>query len=207
VRSIILSEQGYTSNSNVYGECEALQAASIVYAYYKTEMNSDIDAFIYFLQKDDEKASLGNEFYKFGLSHGTHDNLIRKFSYEVFRDMDKNDSLEKLSYIKDILGISSWSEVIDNFDESIFDKFENSQNAENKIDISNAEVKNIENQKYTGEECLPEVIVEYEGQELVSDVNYDVVYFNNIKAGEATALIIGIGDFNGIQKVKFDIKK
>ena len=208
VRSIILSEQGYTSNSNVYGKCEALQAASIVYAYYKTEMNPNIEAFVYFLQKDDEKASMGNDFYQFGLSQGNNDNIVKKISHEVYRDMDKKDSLENLSFIKEILGISNWNEVIDNFDKDIFKQFENSQeDGKDKIDLSNVKITNIENQKYTGEECLPDVTVEYEGRQLISDVDYDVVYFDNVNIGQATALIVGMGDFTGTQKVEFKVEE
>ena len=209
VRSIILSEQGYTSNSNIYGKCEALQAASIVYAYYKTEMNKDIDAFVYFLQKDDEKASLGNAYYQFGLCHGTTENLKKKFSYEIFRDMDKKDSLENLSFIKDILGISDWKEVISNFDEVFFNNLNNNEHKTKveKINIENAEIKPIENQKYTNEECLPEVIVEYDGKQLINDVDYDIVYLNNIEQGQANVIIVGMGKFEGIKKTEFIIEQ
>ena len=84
IRSIILSEQGYTSNSNVYGKSEANQAASLVYSYYKTEMNDNIDAFIYFLQKDDENASLGNSYYQFGLSYLSEEGKIEKNYHMIY---------------------------------------------------------------------------------------------------------------------------
>ena len=208
VRSIILSEQGYTANSNVYGKCEALQAASLVYAYYKTEMNPDIDAFIYFLQKDDERASLGNSYYQFGLSYLVDDKLEKRLAYDVFQNMDKSDSLEKLSYIKNILNIQDFTEIIPNFDSKIFDKFETSTATnENKKKIENAQIKSISNQKFTGEEVLPEVSLQFEGKELINDVDYDVVYLNNVECGEASVVIVGLGEFEGIQKAKFMIEK
>ncbi len=208
VRSIILSEQGYTANSNVYGKCEALQAASILYAYYKTEMNPDIDAFIYFLQKDDERASLGNNYYQFGLSYLENEKLHKRLAYEVFKDMDKNDSLEKLSYIKDILDIQDFHEIIPNFDSKVFEKFPKStQRNQNKQNIENAEIKLINNQKYTGKEILPEISVQFEGRELTNDVDYDVVYLNNVECGEASVVIVGLGEFEGVKKEKFIIEK
>ena len=154
------------------------------------------------------KPSMGNDFYQFGLSQGNNDNIVKKISHEVYRDMDKKDSLENLSFIKEILGISNWNEVIDNFDKDIFKQFENSQeDGKDKIDLSNVKITNIENQKYTGEECLPDVTVEYEGRQLISDVDYDVVYFDNVNIGQATALIVGMGDFTGTQKVEFKVEE
>lgn len=208
VRSIILSEQGYTANSNVYGKCEALQAASLLYAYYKTEMNLDLDAFIYFLQKDDEKASLGNNYYQFGLSYLADEKIERRLAYDVFKNMDKNNSLEKLSYIKDILDINDFSEITPNFDSKIFEKFPKStQISENKQNIENVEIKLISSQKYTGKEILPEISVQFEGTELINDVDYDVVYLNNVECGEATAIIVGLNRFEGIKKTHFIIEK
>ena len=207
VRSIILSEQGYTANSNVYGKCEALQAASLLYAYYKAEMNVDIDAFIYFLQKDDERASLGNDYYQFGLSYLENNKLHKRLAYSVFENMDKSDSLEKLKYIKDILDIQDFQEIIPNFDNKIFDKFPKStQTNKNKKSLENAEIKAITNQKYTGQEILPEIYVQLEGRELINDVDYDVVYLNNVECGEASVVIVGLGEFKGIQKAKFMIE-
>ena len=209
VRSIILSEQGYTSTSYLYGNCEALQAASMLYAYYKAEMNEDIDAFVYFLQIDDSSASLGNDYYKFGLTHKDEDGeIIKKMSYDIFKNMDKKDSLERFSYFKNILGINEYSDVISNFDSKVFDKFdESSEKTSDKTNISNAQIVKIENQKYTGEECLPEVIVKFDENVLINDVDYDVVYLNNIEVGEATAVIVGLDKYEGVKEIKFLIEK
>lgn len=208
VRSIILSEQGYTSNSYLYGKCEAQQSASMLYAYYKAEMNEDIDAFVYFLQIDDTSASLGNDYYQFGLTHKNENGEIKKkLSYDVFKNMDKNDSLERFGYFKNILGIKDFSEIIPNFNPTVFNKFDKSKKDDNaKINISNAQIIKIENQQYTGKECLPEVMVELDGKTLINDIDYDVVYLNNIEPGEATVIIVGLNDYEGIKESNFLIE-
>lgn len=205
VRSIILSEQGYTSNSNVYGKCEALQAASIVYAYYKAEMNPDIDSFIYFLQMDNENASLGNNYYQFGLlNKDNNGNQHEKLSHDAFRVMDSKNSVEQLEDMKKILGISSWKEVIPNFRLEVFGEFQD-KTLKKKLSITKALIKAIPTQKYTGLECLPELEVFYEGQKLINDIDYDVVYQDNIESGIAKALLVGLNQYSGIQEVTFEI--
>lgn len=208
VRSIILSEQGYTSNSNLYGQCEAQQAASMVYAYYKAEMIDELDAFIYFLQADTEAAALGNDYYLFGLwGIDSEGNYYPKMSYDVFRVMDTKDSLEQLSYIKDILGIKNWKDVINNFDESVFFEFcsVDIKNKGNRKDISKAVIGDIPEQEYSGRECLPEIDVIYNGRELKNDEDYDIVYLNNVEPGEAEVVVVGINQFSGICKSSFKI--
>lgn len=59
---------------------------------------------------------------------------------------------------------------------------------------------------YTGNEIQPEVSVKMSGTNL-SDKDYEVTYCNNIKPGKATAVIKGIGEYAGTQKVEFTIKK
>lgn len=46
-RHVILSEQGFTSQSHSRGEVEELQAAAIAYAYYLADSNPLIDALYY----------------------------------------------------------------------------------------------------------------------------------------------------------------
>ncbi|MGN8626705.1 DUF5722 domain-containing protein [Bulleidia sp. HCP3S3_F2] len=205
VRSIILSEQGYTSNSNVYGKCEAQQAASMLYAYYKAESLSDIDAFIYFLQKDDKNASLGNSYYQFGLQSQENDEEIhKKLSYRIFKCMDKENSLINLSYFTTILGIDSWDSIIPNINSVNFNKTDNDEELELK-DISYGNINIIPNQKYTGEEILPEIWVEFEGNPLINDVDYDVVYLDNIDSGNAKVVVVGLGEYSGILTSSFHI--
>lgn len=63
----------------------------------------------------------------------------------------------------------------------------------------------IANQKYTGKEKTPKVTVELNDEILKEDRDYEVEYRNNIRPGKATAVISGIGDYNGTKKVTFVI--
>ena len=211
VRSIILSEQGYTSNSNVYGHCEALQAASMLYAYYKAESLEDIDAFIYFLQKDDQNASLGNSYYQFGLSYDKDGELVHKLSYDVFKIMDTRDSLEKLACFKDVLGIENWSDVIAGFNEEMFGGLPETEEDpfEGRTDIAAAEFSVIAPQTLEdtdGYECLPEVTVTLDGKELVNDADYDLVYLNNTETGTGRIIAVGLGEYTGYAVTDFVIE-
>lgn len=101
VRSIILSEQGYTSTSG-----EALQAAAFAYAYYKTENNLHIDSFLLNRQTDaPEEVAQG---LAFGLNHhgGGHKQI-----YNVFKYIDTSRHAEYTEFAKGIIGISDWSEI------------------------------------------------------------------------------------------------
>lgn len=102
VRSIILSEQGYTSRNG-----EALQAAAFAYAYYKAEYYKDIDSFLLNRQTDaPEEVAQG---LSFGLNHvggGTHKQI-----YNVFKYIDTPEHEAYTEFAKSIIGISSWSEI------------------------------------------------------------------------------------------------
>lgn len=102
VRSIILSEQGYSSRSG-----EALQAAAFAYAYYKAEYYKDIDAFLLNRQTDaQEEVAQG---LSFGLNHvggGTHKQI-----YQVFKYIDTSEREAYTEFAKSIIGISSWNEI------------------------------------------------------------------------------------------------
>ena len=103
VRSIILSEQGYTSTHG-----EALQAAAFAYAYYKVEANPHIDGFLLNRQTDaPEEVAQG---LAFGLNHSGGG---RKQLYNVFKFIDTPQHAEYTNFAKDIIGISSWSQIMD----------------------------------------------------------------------------------------------
>lgn len=107
---IILSEQGYTARLG-----EKVQAASIVYGYYKAEFNSMIDAYIIRSQYDnpDEKAQ--------GLFMGlSSTSTKRRQAYTAFKYMDTPDS-EKYTkkYLKTIKA-KSWKSIIPGYKASKF---------------------------------------------------------------------------------------
>ena len=74
-------------------------------------------------------------------------------------------------------------------------------------DISSAIVSDIPEQTYTGSRIEPEVEVTLDGKTLVRGVDFRVSCTNNIKVGTATATIIGIGDYEGVIRKHFSIKK
>ena len=74
-------------------------------------------------------------------------------------------------------------------------------------DISSAIISDIPEQTCTGSRIEPEVEVTLDGKALVRGVDFRVSCTNNIKVGTATATIIGIGDYEGVIRKHFSIKK
>lgn len=72
-------------------------------------------------------------------------------------------------------------------------------------DISNATVE-IGDVYYTGESVVPEIKVSLEDKTLVEGTDYTVTLSDNILAGQATAVISGIGDYSGEKSVNFTVK-
>lgn len=119
VRSIILSEQGYTSNSNITGPNEAKQAANIALGYYIAQMNPDIDAFHLRAHTDTNE---GSPYFKFGLRNqgvGEYPGT-EKFAYRIYKQMDTADSLTYTQFAKTALNITDWSEVVPGWNSSAF---------------------------------------------------------------------------------------
>lgn len=101
VRPVILSELGYTSLDG-----ETNQAAAFVYAYYAADSNPYIDALLLSRQTDaPEEIAQG---LALGLSTqgGQH-----KYIYEIFKNIDKPGSEVYTEFAKNVIGISSWSEI------------------------------------------------------------------------------------------------
>lgn len=96
VRSIILSEMGYSSTSG-----EALQAAAFAYAYTKIEKEQHIDAMMLSRQTD-----ASEEIAAFGLALGLSTTGGRhKQIYEVFKYIDTSRSAEVTAFAKNITGV------------------------------------------------------------------------------------------------------
>ncbi len=95
VRSIILSEIGYSSTSG-----EALQAAAFAYAYTKMVNNGYIDALMLSRQTD-----AGDEIAALGLALGLQTTGGRKKQiYNVFKFIDTDKRDEVVSFAYDIVG-------------------------------------------------------------------------------------------------------
>lgn len=106
VRSVLLSELGFTSTSGG----EGVQAAAFAYAYYIAEANSHIDGLL--LNRETDAPEEVAQGLAFGLCHS---NGARKQIYNVFKQIDTSESKNTTEFAKGILGISDWSEVIKNY--------------------------------------------------------------------------------------------
>lgn len=119
VRHIILSEEGFTSNSITRGEVYDIQAAAFAYAYYLVDNNPYIDAFILNRQVDSiTEVETSCAFGLWTVDMSRPDKVIAvmpKNIHTVFKYIDTNKSLKYTEFAKSIIGISSWSEVIPGF--------------------------------------------------------------------------------------------
>lgn len=120
VRHIILSEEGFTSQSATRGRVEDLQAAAFAYAYYIVDSNPYIDAFIMSRQIDAPSEVATSCAFGLWTSEQSEDVNIkpamRKKIWPVFKAIDKaNDTLEATDFAKEILGIENWSDIIPGF--------------------------------------------------------------------------------------------
>ena len=103
VRSIILSELGYTSSKG-----EEVQAAAIVYAYKVAEANPYIDSILFSRQTDAEEEIERLHLY-LGIDHGDGSH---KYAYDVYKYMDTDKAEEYTKFAKEIIGIGDWGEII-----------------------------------------------------------------------------------------------
>lgn len=104
VRSIMLTELGYTSQGS---GSEQLQAAAIAYAYYKVAHYADIDGLLLNRQTDDATEIAQGLATGITTLSGGH-----KLSYDVYKYMDTDQREVHTEFAKSIIGISSWSQII-----------------------------------------------------------------------------------------------
>ena len=102
VRSILLSELGYTSSAG-----QALQAAAFAYAYFKMEAYSEIDGFL--LNRETDAGEEVAQGLAFGLTDAGGG---RKQIYNVFKYIDTPERDKYTNFAKEIIGISSWGEIL-----------------------------------------------------------------------------------------------
>ena len=120
VRHIILSEEGFTSDSISRGKVYDIQAAAFAYAYYLVDNNPYIDAFILNRQVDAiTEVETSCAFGLWTVDMSRPDKVIAvmpKNIYQVFKHIDTRKSLRYSEFAKSIVGIAYWSEVIPGFD-------------------------------------------------------------------------------------------
>ena len=120
VRSVILSEQGFTSTSLTRGKVEELQAAAIAYAYYIADSNPYIDAFIMSRQVDAPvEVNTSCSFGLYSCDMSQPNDIVPtmpKPSWNVYKNIDnRRTTLETTEKYKQYIGIEKWSDVIPNF--------------------------------------------------------------------------------------------
>lgn len=99
-------------------------------------------------------------------------------------------------------------EMEDGMDDGMDDEDEmDDEEAEGPFNISEvAEVGSIESEIYTGEEIEPEIILVHDDYELTEEEDYLVEYANNVEVGQASVMIVGTGDYEGIiEGITFEI--
>lgn len=110
-KKIILSEQGFTSASP-YGE--KVQAAAMAYAYYLSEFNPMIDAFI--LSRHVDNVAETNNGLNLGLWSNTpgqvEEAYQRKYAWNVYKYMDTPNSTNVTKFALKEIGVSSWKKII-----------------------------------------------------------------------------------------------
>lgn len=119
-RHVILSEQGFTSQSHSRGETEELQAAAIAYAYYLADSNPLIDAFIMSRQVDaPSEVAASCNFGLWSCDMSKPNDIVptmRKQSWTVYKNIDnRKRTLETTEKYKKYIGIEKWSDVIPDF--------------------------------------------------------------------------------------------
>ncbi len=119
-RHVILSEQGFTSQSHSRGEVEELQAAAIAYAYYLADSNPLIDAFIMSRQVDaPSEVAASCSFGLWSCDLSKPNDIVptmRKQSWTVYKNIDdRKRTLETTEKYKKYIGIEKWSDVIPDF--------------------------------------------------------------------------------------------
>ena len=111
---VIIGELGFSAAGGDSGQ-ENQQAAALGYGYYKAMFNTRIDAYIIRAYLDDPAET----------SAGLHLGLRRndgsqtaKISYDVYQNLDTDQSLNYMNQYLGLIGIGSWESVIGGFDAS-----------------------------------------------------------------------------------------
>lgn len=117
LRSIDLTEQGFTTPEPYDLQSQKVQAAAYCYAYYKARFTAGIESFIYHRHVD-----FTGEGIWVGLwnnvpgSYVPNEPYQHKYIYNVFQKINTVHSLEVSAFALPIIGVGSWSEVIPDFD-------------------------------------------------------------------------------------------
>lgn len=78
--------------------------------------------------------------------------------------------------------------------------------SEGTYDMKEAVLEPIPEQKYSGKEITPGVVVTWNGKTLIKDTDYELLYTDNKEAGTGKVYVIGKGSYSGILTGTFRIK-
>ncbi len=119
VRHVILTEQGFTSQSQTRGDVSDIQAAAYIYSYYLVDSNPYIDAYILSRQVDaPTEVNAGLNFGLWTCDMNQPNDIVaveKKKIWSVFKDVDSKRSVSEFDFAKKIIGINKWSDVIPDF--------------------------------------------------------------------------------------------
>ena len=111
---VIIGELGFSAAGGNSGQ-ENEQAAALGYGYYKAMFNTRIDAYIIRAYLDDpEETSAG---LHLGLRRNDGSQTA-KISYDVYQNLDTDQSLNYMNQYLGLIGIGSWESAISGFDAS-----------------------------------------------------------------------------------------
>ncbi len=114
VRTIFLTEQGFTSTYQNQKDTSEEQAAAVAYSYYIVENNPYIKA--YLLSRQEDSADETTSGLAFGLSYFEGSTMIHKQAHEVFKNIDNPSlTLQTSEFAKAVIGITDWNQVISGF--------------------------------------------------------------------------------------------
>ena len=97
---------------------EKEQAAAFAYAYFLVDSNPYIDSFILSRQVDNTyEASLSMAFGLWTANPNSVEasGFDRKRIYPIFKVIDSRKALKEAEYLKAVIGINKWSDVVPNF--------------------------------------------------------------------------------------------
>lgn len=114
VRTIFLTEQGFTSTYQNQKDTQEEQAAAVAYSYYIVENNPYIKA--YLLSRQEDSADETTSGLAFGLSYFEGTAMIHKQAHDVFKNIDNPSlTLQTSEFAKSVIGITDWNQVIPGF--------------------------------------------------------------------------------------------
>ena len=171
-----------TATVTVTGKGNYIGTASATFKIVKSETNFTVDAIAI-------QTYTGSEITPEVTVKSNDTILTKDTDYTV--DYSDNINVGEASVI--ITGIGSYKGIV------------TSKFIINAKSIDELAIASIEDQPFTGDAITPSVTIKYGEITLVKDIDYTVIYTDNINAGKATVTITGTGNYTGNQTVFFNI--